>query len=82
MSESLKDFLVEAFKKESDDSFSLGAQCAFEALEPTLKDWRGQLLIRIAPRWFIAQIGKSLAASTVPNPSSIAAELETSAPCT
>lgn len=64
MSESLKDFLVEAFKKESDDSFSLGAQSALEALERTLKDWRGQLLIRIAPRWFIAQIRKSLAASS------------------
>lgn len=70
MSESLKEFLVEAFRKESDDSFYLGGQSALEALELTLKDWRGQLLIRIAPRWFITQIRKSLAASTVSNPSS------------
>lgn len=55
MNRTIKDMLIEEFIKESDQAYRAGARATFEALDLSLRDWRVQLLIRIAPRWFINQ---------------------------
>ena len=56
MNKTFRKLLIEDYVKDTDESFRVGAQATFEALDLCFKDWRAQLLIRIAPRWFLSQI--------------------------
>lgn len=56
MSTTIKEMLIEEYIKDNDQSYRVGAQTTFEALDLCLRDWRAQLLFRIAPRWFLNQI--------------------------
>lgn len=56
MAKTVNDIWAEEFLSSNDQSFNVGSVAALEALEECLMDWRAQILMRIAPRWFIRKI--------------------------